>query len=77
MRQAEALVKRASSVGKRKRSASRDAEIVAIEEKLQRIFATRVRVISGFKRGKIVIEFYSPSDLERLIGIIERQGLRV
>ncbi|NQT91026.1 MAG: chromosome partitioning protein ParB, partial [Candidatus Omnitrophica bacterium] len=39
---------------------------------LQQVLGTRVRVQHGKKRGKVVIEYLSPADLERVIGIIKR-----
>jgi len=42
-----------------------------IEEKIKNIFGTKVKLISGNKGGKIVIEFYSSKDLERIIELID------
>lgn len=42
--------------------------LVVLEEELQHILATKVRIIKRQKRGHITIEFYSQADLERIIG---------
>lgn len=45
-----------------------DPHAAMLEEELQHILATKVRVIKKKKRGTIVIEFYSQEDLERILG---------
>ncbi|MBN2097595.1 MAG: ParB/RepB/Spo0J family partition protein [Candidatus Omnitrophica bacterium] len=57
---------------KRKRLTLRDPNLVSMEEQLQRILGTKVRIAAGRKRGKIIIEYYSLSDLERLIKLLKR-----
>ncbi len=47
--------------------ARKDYHLMTIEEELQRILGTRVKIIKGKKRGKIEIEYYSDTDLERII----------
>ncbi len=37
---------------------------------LKEMFGTQVRIQSGKKKGKLEIEFYSPEDLERIIGTL-------
>jgi ParB family transcriptional regulator, chromosome partitioning protein len=41
-----------------------------IEERMARRLGTKVRLIEGKTGGKIVIEYYSPADLERVIDLI-------
>jgi len=45
---------------------NRDTYTAVLEEELQHILATKVRVIRKKKRGHIVIEFYSQEDLDRI-----------
>lgn len=45
----------------------KDYHLTTIEEELQRILGTKVKIIKGKKRGKIEIEYYSDADLERII----------
>lgn len=48
----------------------KDIHLVSIEEKLQHRFGTRVRILQGKKRGKVVIEYFSQEDLNRVLGIL-------
>ena len=47
-------------------------EVFEIEERLKRVFATKVRLLHNEKKkcGKIHIEYYSIDDLERILNII-------
>lgn len=51
--------------------ASKDYYLTTIEEQLQRILGTRVKITKGKKRGKIEIEYYSDADLERIINKLD------
>lgn len=59
---------------KRKRKSIGQAEyepyLIVLEEKLQQLLGTKVRINKKKKHGHIRIEFYSPQDLERIIQII-------
>ncbi len=48
----------------------KDIHLASIEEKLQHRFGTRVRILQGKKRGKVVIEYFSQEDLNRVLGIL-------
>ena len=55
-----------------KNGAGRREPLVAVlEEQLQQILATKVRISKRKKRGHILIEFYSQEDLERIAGIFK------
>jgi ParB family chromosome partitioning protein len=56
---------------KKRKTPERSHELVFIEEDLQQTLGTKVRILPRKKRGKIVIEYYSPDDLERIIAIIK------
>jgi ParB family chromosome partitioning protein len=49
----------------------RDVHIEAIEEELQRLLGTHVRIIQKGDKGKIEIEFYSEEDLDRILEVFE------
>ena len=49
-----------------------DPEIKSLEERLQGIIGTKVRVEFKKKKGRIIIEYYSLDDLDRIIGMIEK-----
>lgn len=53
------------------RPRSPDTFAAAVQEQLQHALATKVRVIRQKKRGRIVIEFYSQEDLERILNKIK------
>lgn len=51
-------------------------EYLKIEENLQGIFGTKVRLVSNNKKGRIMIEYYSEEELDRLLtlfGMIEKK----
>jgi len=52
--------------------AARDPYVLVLEEELQHILATKVRISKRKKRGHILIEFYSSEDLERIADKIRR-----
>ena len=43
-------------------------------DKLTQMFGTQVRIQTGKKKSKLEIEFYSPEDLERIMGTAEHQA---
>lgn len=68
VREAERLVKRRKE---QKLPRERDPSIVALEEELARKFGTRVRITRGRGgKGRLQIEFYSDSDLERILELV-------
>ncbi len=50
---------------------ARDHEVAALEEQLQNVLGTKVSIHSRKKKGKIVIEYYSLDDLDRIISKIK------
>ncbi|OGX05747.1 MAG: hypothetical protein A2Z88_11105 [Omnitrophica WOR_2 bacterium GWA2_47_8] len=54
------------------KSASKDGHINSLEELLQKILGTKVRIVHQKKRGNIVIEYYSDADLERIVRIFQK-----
>ena len=50
-----------------RKPASRDLHVADVEKQLMRSLGTRVRLQSHGGRGRIVIEFYSPAELQRLV----------
>ena len=73
VRQVESLGGTGKPKVKRRSAAAKGAEVKALESRLREALGTRVSVEEGAKpgTGKIVIEFYSHDDLER---ILERLG---
>ena len=55
-------------------TAKPDANLAEVEEILSEQLATRVSIQMGAKRGKVVIEFGSPDDLERIVSEVIGSG---
>jgi len=74
VRELEHLVQSKSKGGTRRAGSqtAKDHEVIALEEDLQRTLGTKVRLMPQKKRGKIVIEYYSLDDLDRIIQIIKK-----
>jgi ParB family chromosome partitioning protein len=78
VRELESLIKmhRPKKVFKRRMiPAHRDPLVAVLEEELQHILGTKIRITKNQKRGHILIEFYSGDDLKRIANIL-RGGSR-
>ncbi|NLK87811.1 MAG: ParB/RepB/Spo0J family partition protein [Clostridiaceae bacterium] len=71
VRETELLAKQLSNPKKPKKVKETDPEYQAIEEKFREVFGTKVRIMNNKKNGKILIEYYSPDELDRIINIID------
>jgi ParB family transcriptional regulator, chromosome partitioning protein len=75
VRQAEALAekynKRKEIIKKEKTYVVKDEQMVQIEDRFKNIFGTKVKLISGKDKGKILIEYYSDEELDRIITLVE------
>lgn len=67
VREAEYFVKRRMAGSSRARPRKHGAEIRTVEEELQKILGTKVSLLHNQKRGRIIVEYYSNEDLERLL----------
>jgi len=74
IRELETLIKmhRPKTSKQRIKVGSHEPYIAVLEEELQHILATKVRISKRKKRGYIAIEFYSQQDLERIVHWIRR-----
>jgi ParB family chromosome partitioning protein len=72
VRELENLIKmhRPKAAKRRMGQAVREPYLAVLEEELQHILATKVRISKRKKRGHIHIEFYSPEDMERIVKLI-------
>jgi len=70
VRETEALVARRATGEKPKETIIKDQNILDIENGLQQLFGTRVRVFHGKNRGRLLIEYYSNEDLNRILEIM-------
>ncbi len=73
-RETERLVARLKAGGRKRQRAARlsDPDLRALVERLQRSLGTKVRLLHQSKsnRGKIVVEYYSAADLERIVQLL-------
>ena len=69
VREAEALAARLKNPPKEKR-ARLSHELKSVEEKLKKALGTKVSITARSKGGRIVIEFYSAEELDRIIDAI-------
>lgn len=74
VREIEEFVKPGSHAAVRPEKAKKpkDHETAAVEHDLQRVLGTKVTLHHNRKKGKIVIEYYSLDDLDRILDIIRR-----
>jgi ParB family transcriptional regulator, chromosome partitioning protein len=75
VRETEDLVRRLLSSGRPPAQTSpvpRDPNVVSAEERLTRSLGTRVRIVSGKKKGtgKIEIDYYSEDELDRVFSLL-------
>jgi ParB family chromosome partitioning protein len=81
VRQTEALVKKYNTEPKEEVSPSEELSTqaqLAIEDicgRLQSSLATKVKITSGKKKGKIEIEYYGNDDLERIVSLINQKSI--
>jgi ParB family chromosome partitioning protein len=59
---------------KLKTKAAIDPYLTIIEEQLQQVLATKIRIIKRKKRGHILIEFYSQEDLQRIVDKLTKEA---
>lgn len=71
-RETENLVRYLKSGKRRRREVSLDPDLRSVVEQMQRALGTKVRLLprSGSNKGKIEIEYYNLTDLERIIQVI-------
>ncbi len=74
VRDTEKLVKKYANKQKVTKPKKPDENIAEIEEKFKNIFGTKVKLFDKNRRGRIVIEYYSYDDLDRIIELVEKIG---
>lgn len=72
VRDTELLVKRLTKKKTEKKKESTDVEYRAIEERFRGVFGTKVKIMNNKKNGKIMIEYYSLDELDRIISLVEK-----
>lgn len=74
VRETELLVKRLTAQKNNKKKTTPDVEYQAIEERFREVFGTKVKVMNNKKNGKILIEYYSMDELDRIINLVENMA---
>lgn len=72
VRETEKFVKKVLSKKEKKAPKKLDEEYIAIEDRFREILGTKVKIVRNNKNGKILIEYYSVDELERIVELIER-----
>jgi len=72
VRQLEAKIRARLKPSEARKTASGDLHVADVEKQLMRSLGTRVRLIGRGPRGRIVIEFSSPQERERLLDRLRR-----
>ena len=57
----------------KKKKIEKSMFVIDQEERLSKLFGTKVRINEMKKKGKIEIDYYSPEDLERVLAIIDKK----
>lgn len=72
VRETEALAKKIEKgpAEKKKEGPARDPNMDNLESRLTSFFGTKTRIVKKGKRGKIEVDFYSISELDRLIELL-------
>ncbi|NLY17995.1 MAG: ParB/RepB/Spo0J family partition protein [Clostridiaceae bacterium] len=70
VRETEKLIKNQAAQKKKKKTPEKDANIIDIEEKLKSILGTKVDLQHYSNKGRIVIEYYSNDEFDRIIDIL-------
>jgi ParB family chromosome partitioning protein len=71
VRDTEKLVKKYLVNKKGQKEKNNKENYIEIEEKLKDILGTRVQIVEKNKKGKIMIEYYSLEELDRIIEMVE------
>lgn len=70
VREAEAISRRIAYDRVRKKNRAINPEIMEMEERLSETLGTRVQIERREKGGKIMIDFFSPEDLNAILGVL-------
>lgn len=70
VREAEGLARRLKAPGRMIKKKEPSAQVAMLEDELKGKLGTKVHIKQKGKRGQVVIEYYSPEELDRVIGIL-------
>ncbi|MEI7998782.1 MAG: ParB/RepB/Spo0J family partition protein [Candidatus Omnitrophota bacterium] len=77
VRSVEGLVQQATSKALKKTKAQKlkDPDIVSLEDELRKILGTKVIVEDKKGKGRLVVEYYSLDDLDRILAILRKNSV--
>jgi ParB family transcriptional regulator, chromosome partitioning protein len=70
VRETERLVKKHLTPKKEQLLKQNNEQYLEIQDRLQYVFGTKVKLLSNKKNGKILIEYYSPGELDRILELV-------
>jgi ParB family chromosome partitioning protein len=70
VREAESAARRLKGPGRIVRKKEHSAQVSMLEDELKKKLGTKVHIRQKGKRGQVVIEYYSPDELDRVLGIL-------
>jgi ParB family transcriptional regulator, chromosome partitioning protein len=70
VREAESAARRLKAPGRMIKKKEPSAQVAMLENELKGKLGTKVHIKQKGKRGQVVIEYYSPEELDRVIGIL-------
>ncbi len=70
VRETEKLISDHTNPKKKRSLQQKDANIIEIEEKLKSILGTKVGLQHYTNKGKIIIEYYSNDEFERIVDML-------
>ncbi len=73
VREVERISNRASQPSGEEKIVTKDVEIIALEEEFQRSLGTKVRIFAKKRGGRLVIEYFSNKDLERIADLLRKR----
>jgi len=77
VRETERMARRIAYDKVRRLERMHDPELIELEEKFTESLGTRVHIEKREVGGKIVIDFFSPSDLQSILDLIEKNKLEI
>lgn len=73
VRDVENIIKHLNNPKKENAPKEKSLEIKDFEDKIKRVFSTKVQIKGTDSKGKIVIDYYSKDDLERIYDILKER----
>ena len=59
--------------GPKPKNETRDPNLIAVEQKIQDFFGTKVTLKGSFEKGSVVIEYFSAGDLDRIYNLVSKK----